>query len=166
MESFEEIYRKYFDDVYRFLRGLTGNESLAEELTQETFFRAMKSIKNYRGESELRVWMCSIARNLYYSHCRKQNRLSPDEIPEDTADENSFTDMIADKSIAFQIHRLLHDMQDPYKEVFTLRIFGELSFKEIAELFGKNDHWACVTFHRAKAMLQTKLKEENSDVKM
>lgn len=166
MESFEEIYRKYFDDVYRFLRGLTGNESLAEELTQETFFRAMKSIKDYRGESELRVWMCSIARNLYYSHCRKQNHLSPDEILEDTADDNSFTDMIADKSIAFQIHRLLHDMQDPYKEVFTLRIFGELSFKEIAELFGKNDHWACVTFHRAKTMLQNRLKEENSDVKM
>ena len=158
MESFEEIYRKYFDDVYRFLRGLTGNESLAEELTQETFFRAMKSIKNYRGESELRVWMCSIARNLYYSHCRKQNRLSPDEIPNDIADDNSFTDMIADKSIAFQIHRLLHDMQDPYKEVFTLRIFGELSFKEIGVLFGKTESWARVTYHRARMKIKEGVK--------
>ena len=157
MESFEEIYRKYFDDVYRFLRGLTGNESLAEELTQETFFRAMKSIKDYRGESELRVWMCSIARNLYYSHCRKQNRLSPDEIPNDIADDNSFTDMIADQSIAFQIHRLLHDMQDPYKEVFTLRIFGELSFQKIGQIFGKTENWARVTYHRARLKIQERM---------
>ena len=81
MEEIEAAYRAHFDDVYRFLRGLTGSESLAEELTQETFFSAMKHISDYRGESELRVWLCSIARNLYYTYLRKQNHLSGDEIP-------------------------------------------------------------------------------------
>ena len=164
MEEIEAAYRAHFDDVYRFLRGLTGSESLAEELTQETFFSAMKHIGDYRGESELRVWLCSIARNLYYSHLRRQKHLSGDEIPENLcADETDFSEMIADKALAMQIHRVLHDLQEPYKEVFSLRIFGELSFREIGTLFGKNDHWACVTFHRAKKMIQTKMKGAEPD---
>ena len=164
MEEIEAAYRAHFDDVYRFLRGLTGRESLAEELTQETFFSAMKHISDYRGESELRVWLCSIARNLYYTYLRKQKHLSGDEIPENLiADETDFSEMIADKSLAMQIHRVLHELQEPYKEVFSLRIFGELSFREIGSLFGKNDHWACVTFHRAKKLIQTKMKGADPD---
>ncbi len=162
MEDFEAVYRAYFEDVFRFLRGLTANESLAEELTQETFFRAMRKIRQYRGESELRVWLCSIARNLYYTHCRKEKHLTGDEIPEDfVAEHDDLTDLIADKALALRIHKLLHTMKEPYKEVFSLRIFGELSFGEIGELFEKNAHWACVTFHRAKTMLQDQMKEES-----
>ena len=164
MEEIEAAYRAHFDDVYRFLRGLTGSESLAEELTQETFFSAMKHISDYRGESELRVWLCSIGRNLYYSYVRKQKHLSADEIPADvSAEEADLTELIADKELAMQIHRILHALHDPYKEVFSLRIFGELSFREIGSLFGKNEHWACVTFHRAKKMIQMKMKGADQD---
>ena len=167
MENFDAAYREYVDDVYRFLRGLTGSESLSEELTQETFFKAFQSIDTYRGESELRVWLCSIARNLYYNHLRKEKHLAPDT-PLDMIEDDGpdFTDLIADKETAMQIHRVLHDLRDPYKEVFSLRVFGELSFREIGSLFEKNGHWACVVFHRAKAMIQEKMKEADSHAGM
>ena len=160
MEDFEAVFRAYYDDVFRFLRGLTASENLAEELTQETFFRAFRSIEQYRGESELRVWLCSIARNLYYSHCRKEKHLTGDEVPRDyAADGADLTDLIADKELAFQLHKVLHTMREPYKEVFSLRVFGELSFSEIGALFDKSGHWACVTFHRAKSMIHDQIKE-------
>ena len=162
MEEIEAAYRAHFDDVYRFLRGLTGSESLAEELTQETFFSAMKHISDYRGESELRVWLCSIGRNLYYSHCRKQKHMTGSDIPEDLAAEDAdLSELIADKELAFRLHKVLHTIREPYKEVFSLRIFGELSFREIGSLFDKSEHWACVTFHRAKAMIYEQIKEES-----
>ncbi len=161
MENFESLYRSYYEDVFRFLRGLSGDEKLAEELTQETFFRAMKSHDTYQGKSDIRVWLCAIAKNLYYTCRQKQNRFtaaeSSDELP---SEEPQFTDLIADKEQALQIHKFLHDLHEPYKEIFMLRIFGELSFREIGEVFGKSEHWACVTFHRAKAMMQKKVKEE------
>lgn len=161
MDDYEAIYRAYFDDVFRFLRGLTANESLAEELTQETFFQAMRKIGQYRGESELRVWLCSIARNLYYTHCRREKHMTGEEPPEEqSAPTPDLSDLIADKALAFRIHQVLHHMREPYKEVFSLRIFGELSFREIGALFDKTEHWACVTFHRAKAMIQEQMKEE------
>ena len=162
MEDFDAVFRAYYDDVFRFLRGLTASETLAEELTQETFFRAFRSIDDYRGESELRVWLCSIARNLYYSHLRKEKHLTGNEIPEDyIADSADLTELIADKEIALQLHRVLHSIREPYKEVFSLRVFGELSFCEIGDLFDKNEHWACVTFHRAKTMINKQIKEES-----
>ena len=162
MEDFDAVFRAYYDDVFRFLRGLTASETLAEELTQETFFRAFRSIDDYRGESELRVWLCSIARNLYYSHLRKEKHLTGNEIPEDyIADSADLTELIADKEIALRLHRVLHSIREPYKEVFSLRVFGELSFSEIGDLFDKNEHWACVTFHRAKAMINKQIKEES-----
>ncbi len=161
MKKFEPVYQQYYEDVFRFLRGLSADEHLAEELTQETFFRALRSIDSYQGKSELRVWLCAIAKNLYYSHCKKQKRFAPPP-DEDAADPASLklTDMIADKDMALRIHKALHDLREPYKEIFTLRVFGELSFREIGEIFGKTEHWACVSYHRAKAMLQKQMKEE------
>ncbi len=155
MDDFDKIYRSCYEDVFRFLRGLSGNENLAEDLTQETFYKAMRSIDTFKGGSELRVWLCSIAKNLYYDYCKKQKRTVPMEEMEDMSDDSQhFSDMLADREQALQIHKLLHDLREPYKEVFTLRVFGELSFREIGEVFGKSEHWACVTFHRARAMLQ------------
>ncbi len=160
--DFDAMFREYYDDVFRFLRGLSASEHLAEELTQETFYRAFRSIDSYRGESELRVWLCSIARNHYYSHCHKQKHLTGEDVPEDyIADSADLTELIADRELALRLHRVLHTIREPYKEVFSLRVFGELSFREIGDLFGKNEHWACVTFHRAKTMIQNEIKEES-----
>ncbi len=158
MNDFEKIYRSCYEDVFRFLRGLSGNETLAEELAQETFCKAMKSIDTYRGGSELRVWLCSIAKNLYYDHCKKQKRIvSMEEMDDVPDDQPHFSDLLADRTQALQIHKLLHALKEPHKEVFTLRMFGELSFREIGEVFGKSEHWACVTFHRARTMLQKQM---------
>ena len=162
MKDFDAVFRAYYDDVFRFLRGLSASEPLAEELTQETFFRAFRSIGDYRGESELRVWLCSIARNLYYSHCRKEKQLTGEDVHEDyVADGADLSELIADKELALRLHRVLHGIREPYKEVFSLRVFGELSFREIGDLFDKSEHWACVTFHRAKAMIHEQIKEES-----
>lgn len=160
MDQPDISFEKYYTDVLRFLRGLSRDEYLAEELTQETFYRAVKSIHTFRGDSSLQVWLCSIAKNLYYTHQKKSSRLTTEEEIENyEAEEKQFVQMIADKEMALQIHRILHELKEPYKEIFSLRIFGELSFKEIGELFQKPEHWACVTYHRAKAMIRQELEK-------
>lgn len=161
MKDSEKLYEGYYEDVFRFLRGLSADEGLAEELTQETFYRALKSIDTFQGDSDLRVWLCSIGKNLYYTHYKKQKRVTPVEDFETyETEEKLFTEIISDKELALQVHKVLHDLREPYKEIFSLRIFGELSFREIGALFGKSEHWACVTYHRAKAMIQDGMKEE------
>lgn len=160
MSTPEISLEQYYDAVFRFLRGISADERLAEELTQETFYRALKFKETYQGSSDVRVWLCSIAKNLYYSHLRKEQRLTPsDSLDTYEAEEKHFTELIADKETALAIHRILHDLRDPYKEIFSLRIFGELSFQEIGTLFDKSAHWACVTYHRAKEMIRAGMKE-------
>ncbi len=161
MEDFEALYRSCYEDVFRFLRGLSADEYVAEELTQETFFRAMKSLDTFEGKSDIRVWLCAIAKNRFYSWAKKQSRYADAELSDEMpSEETHFTQLLADKEQALQLHQFLHDLHEPYKEIFMLRIFGELSFRDIGRIFGKTEHWACVTFHRAKAMLQKKVKEE------
>ena len=159
MDKSDISFEEYYKDVLRFLRGLSRDECLAEELTQETICRAIKSIDTFKGDSDLRVWLCSIAKNLYLSHCKRQKRIVQGEAYENLeAEEKLFTQMIEDKETALQVHKILHELREPYKEVFSLRVFGELSFREIGELFQKSEHWACVTYHRAKSMIREKLR--------
>ncbi len=160
MGDFEQFYEQYFNDVYRYLRGLTANESLAEELTQEAFYKSLRSIDHFKGDCDIRVWLCQIAKNCYFSYLKKHKRITTEEELENIKDVGeNFEQILANKEMAFQIHKLIHEMQDPYKEVFSLRVFGELSFKQIAALFGKTEHWACVTYHRAKSKIQDGLEE-------
>lgn len=160
MDKSDIAFEKYYEDVLRFLRGLSRDEYLAEELTQETIYRAMKSIHTFKGDCDLRVWMCSIAKNLFYTHCKKEKRTVQEEDYEEyEVQEKLFIQTLEDKETAFRLHRVLHDLREPYKEVFSLRVFGELSFKEIGALFQKSEHWACVTYHRARGMIQGRLKE-------
>lgn len=160
MKDIETLYQQYYEDVFRFLRGLSADETLAEELTQETFFRAFKSIHQFKGKSDIRVWLCSIAKNLYFTYLKKRRRYSEDEVSEYEEEERNFMELMADKELAIQIHKILHSLKEPYKEIFSLRVFGELSFKEIGLIFEKSEHWACVTYHRAKAMLQKEMEEK------
>ena len=155
MKQFEEIYKTYFEDVYKYLRGLTANEYLSQELTSDTFYKAMKSIKDFRGDCDVRVWLCQIAKNTYFSYIKKQNKEVALEDNEDIPiQKDDIEHLLVDKDLALKIHQKLHDLKEPYKEVFTLRVFGELSFKNIAMIFGKSEHWACVTYHRAKEMIK------------
>lgn len=161
MEGFEEIYRTYFGDVYRYvLRLCGGDSSLAEEITSETFLRALRAIDRFRGDCQLRIWLCQIAKNCFRSRIARPSSLSLDSGLSDTlASPEQIEEDFLDRSDAIAIHRALHALPEPYKEVFSLRIFGELSFRQIGQLFGKTDNWACVTYHRAKRKIMEQMEE-------
>ncbi len=160
MKCFEEIYKEYFRVVFYFLLSLCNNKNIAEELTQETFYKAMKSLKNFRNECDIRTWLCQIAKNQYFTYCRKKKtEINIDDVKESIECDIHFEDKLTDQNTVDKIHKILHNLPEPYKEVFYLRIFGELSFKKIGSIFSKSENWACVTYHRAKAMLQKELEE-------
>ena len=158
LTNFEEVYAVYFDDVYRYLLSLSGSESVAEELTSETFFRAMDALNRFRGECSVRVWLCQIAKNLYYSQLRREKRLAP--LEGCRIAEESHEEALEDHSEAVRIQELLHALREPYKEVFMWRVYGEKSFRDIGALFGKTENWACVTYHRAKRMIREGLEDD------
>lgn len=160
--EFEQIYSTYFKSVYLYVMQLSGNEHIAEEITSETFFKAINSVDRFRGDCDMRVWLCQIAKNTYFSYLKKNRKeLSIDESDlRNVADPDAHVDtQISEQEEARLIQKILHDMSDPYKEVFMWRVFGELSFKEIGELYEKTDNWACVTYHRARKMIQSRLEE-------
>ncbi len=156
MDNFEEVYNRYMKDVYRYILALSRSHDIAEEITQETFFKALKSIDKFNGECKLSVWLCQIAKNTYYSYCAKENRRS-EHMHEDIT--FCVEDEVVDSDTAFELHKKLHALPEPYKEVFSLRVFGELSFAKIAELFGKTESWARVTYYRAKLKMEDKQDE-------
>lgn len=161
MNTIEELYNTYFHDVYLYMMSLSRSEEISEEITQETFFRAMKSLDKFEGKSSIKTWLCQIARNLFINHIKKQKRFSDDELPADIPDVKAdFVEKISDNSEAVSIHKILHNLEEPYKEVFSLRVFSELSFKQIADIFGKTESWARVTFHRGKLKISEKLEEK------
>ena len=159
MTDFESIYHQYFREVYLFVLKLSGNEKVAEEITQETFFKALKGIDSFQGHCKVNVWLCQIAKNTYFTYLQKQKHYVTDEM-EEPVGEDLVDTLISKKEESFRIHKVLHTLDEPYKEVFTLRIFGELSFKQISELFGRTESWARVTFYRGKQKLQEKLGED------
>ena len=156
-EEFSQLYSAYFMKVYCFVLNLSRNQDLAEELTQKTFFKAMTAAGKHRGEASEFTWLCAIAKNLFIDECRRQKPLAardPDG-PADTDIEKAFVN----QDTAFEIHCVLHDMEEPYKEVFQLRVFGELSFQKIGMIFGKTETWARVTHHRARLKIQERMEE-------
>lgn len=160
MSDFETIYQQYGKIVYCFLLSLSHDEALSEELTQETMFRAIMNIKSFRGDSKMSVWLCQIAKNLYFEWLKKSKRTVP--IDENIIQHNSGRDIVeelADKDIADKILQHLHELDNPYKEVFMLHALGDVPLTRISKLFGRTDSWARVTYYRAKAMITSKLEE-------
>ena len=160
MTDFEEIYRLYFKDVYLYMRRLSGDEDIAEEITAETFFKALKSLDNFRGDCDVRVWLCQIAKNSYYTYLNKNKKSkSIEDYFCEIADESSFVDEIAKRDEAKLIQKILHRVDEPYKEVFMWRVYADMSFKEIGQIFSKSENWACVTYHRARKIIKERLEE-------
>lgn len=158
MPDFGQIYSEHFSDVYKYVLSLSRDEAIAEEVTQETFFKAMQHINQFNGSCKLYVWLCQIAKNTYFTFCKKQKRSIALDMNPEQPDTTNHLDMdYSDKETARRLHVLLHDLNEPYKEVFTLRVFGELPFSQIGELFGKTDSWARLIFYRAKKQLQEAL---------
>jgi len=156
-QPFEAIYQSYFDPVYRYALSLSGDAHAAEEITQETFFKAMASLNGFRGESSMKSWLCAIAKNLWISSQRKK-KAQPMEEAERLEDPGPGPEeAVIRRDESLRVHRLLHRLEEPYREVFTLRTLGQLGFRDIGELFGKSENWACVVYHRARARLREEM---------
>lgn len=170
-DNFKDIYESYARKVYRYLLSLVGDVQTAEELTQETFYKALIHINSFKGDSSLFTWLCRIGRNLWYNQLRSQKHLSRNADVLDVLDSldtlgsqspvsENFLNRLFDREQAILVHKVLHTLSEPYKEVFSLKVFGELKYKEIAEIFGKTESWAKVTYYRAKEQIVKKLREE------
>lgn len=154
MEDLDAVYREHAQTVYKFLLSQCHDAHLAEELTQETFYQAVKSIGKFNGSCKISVWLCQIAKHLWYQHLRKSRREVPAEeavfdSPIPSAEEDSFQQMEH-----LCLLRQIHALPDPAREVVYLRAFGGLSFREIGDVLGRSETWARVTFYRSKERLR------------
>ncbi len=157
-KDFESIYKEYYTSVYRYLLSLTKDTAEAEELTQETFFKALKNIEKYDPAQKMLTWLCTIGKNAFFSQQRKAGRET--ELSDSLADDdNGILDRIIDSETSMEILQILHTLPEPYKEVFTLRVLGNLSFQKIGAVFGKTESWARVTFFRSKTKIQEYLEK-------
>ena len=157
--SAEKLYEAYYMRVFSYSMTLTGDRGEAEEITQETMFRAISNRNSFRGESDEVTWLCAIAKNYFLDEKKRRSRHT--DFPEEMAGDGSGLEQtVTDRDSSFRIHVALHALEEPYREVFELRVFGELSFREIGKIFGKTENWARVTYHRSKLKLRERMEQE------
>ena len=156
MQDIEKIYEEYFEIVNKYLFCLSHNNDISEELTQETFYKAVKKINTYKGECKMAVWLCQIAKNLWYDECRKNKKVINTE--EKYLLNVQALDTVEEQVIAndekISLYKKMQTLDDKTREVMYLRITGELSFKEIGIILNKTENWARVTFYRGKNQLK------------
>ena len=150
MLDFEMVFQENNQFVFRFLMKLCGDVSLAEELTQETFFRAYMNLSALRNEDKVAAWLCQIAKNTYFAWFNEQKRKQPISQPTPADSTPDIAELFEEKELAGRAFSVLHALEEPYKEVFMLSVFGGLSLKDISAMFGKSESWARVTYYRAK----------------
>lgn len=156
MQNIEEICDKYYQVVYKYLFCLTRDAEISKDLTQETFYKAVKKIHTYKGQAKISVWLCEIAKNLWYDELKKnKKKIKQEEMTEIASDENIEGNYINKEEI-LEVHNRINKLDENTKRVMFLRINGDLSFKEIGEILGKTETWARITFYRGKQ----KIKEE------
>ena len=164
MQNIEEIYKEYSTSVYKYLFCLTQNKEISEDLTQETFASAVKDIKKFRGECKLSVWLCHIAKHLWYKELKKKNKninVSFEEINENALYDEMLEENLCAKEEKLKLFKDMQKLDEKSREVMYLRMVGNLSYEEIGEILGKTSNWSRVTFYRAKQ----KIREENNNEK-
>ncbi len=164
MQNIEEIYQEYSITVYKYLFCLTQNRDISEELTQETFAIAVEDIKKFRGECKLSVWLCQIAKHLWYKELKKSKKnvnVSFEEVNDNILYDESLEEIIYEKEEKLKLFKDMQKLDEKSREVMYLRMIGNLSYEEIGEILGKTANWSRVTFYRAKQ----KIREENKDEK-
>lgn len=159
MDEFKQLYEKYKNDIYKYLFYLSGDNFIAEELTQETFVAAYQSIHRFKGDSKVSTWLFQIAKYTFYNYLRNKKKdkkifevsiLKHSEIIQDSPEETFL--------VKYEIEIVLdalRKLEQPQQHIVILRIFNELSFKAIGEIFDQSDVWARVNFYRAKNKLLT-----------
>lgn len=159
MDRFESIYDKYYRKVYLFLLKLSGNQSLAEELTQETLYKAFLHINQYEGRSSIYTWLCKIAKNSWLEEMNKRKQLVGLEETGETDSGVNMEEDILERQMCDLMRREIRFLPEPYVSVCMLRIYAELSYAAIAAEFGKSESWAKVTYFRGKAMLTERMEK-------
>lgn len=161
----EELYKEYSNLVYNYLKSLCGDKEIAEELTQETFYKAIKGINKFKGECKISTWLCQIAKNVWRDYFKKKNKIK--EISYDDENyidvlliEESSNENIDDREELINLYKQIHKLDEKTREVFYLRMKGELSFKEIGEILDKSEEWARLTFYRGKIKLKEEFKDD------
>ena len=156
MQDIEKIYKEYFETVNKYLFCLTHNNDISEELTQETFYKAVKKIDTYKGDCKMSVWLCQIAKHLWYDQCRKNKKfVDTKEINLiDIQDVNTLEEQVISDDEKISLYKKLQTLDEKTREVVYLRITGELSFKEIGIILNKTENWARITFYRGKNQLK------------
>lgn len=160
MPDFEAVFRENQEFVFRYLMKLCGDRSLAEELTQETFYRAYINFAGLRDLHKASAWLCQIGKNTYFAWLREQKKQEPLEQEQLSDGSPDLAEFFAQKELSAKAYAHLHRLQEPYKEVFLLFVFGGLSHKQISALFGKSESWARVTFYRAKEKIMEGMKKD------
>lgn len=153
----EDVYSEYRDMVQKYLFRLCRNAALAQELTQETFYQALRQWHKFEGKSNIGTWLCGIAKRLYWTTLRKVEPLPLQDT--DPSPQPDFVESLIRRDQAMTAHHILHALSEPYREVFTLRTFCDMSHAQIGELFHKSESWARVTYYRARQMLLLAMKE-------
>ena len=153
MEDMSRLYQQHAQTVYKFLLAQCRDAHLAEELTQETFYQAIRSVDRFNGSCKVSVWLCQIAKHLWYQHLRKHRREAAEGPPE-TVLPPAEEETLAQEG-QLELLRKIHALSPDAREVVYLRSFGGLSFREIGDVCGRTETWARVTFYRSKELLRT-----------
>ena len=154
--TFEQIYRAYFTQVYRYILRLSGDEQTAQDVTAETFFKALTRLDSCRSASGMGTWLCAIAKNTYFSQLRRERRM----IPTDPLPDAAVPDGLQQRLEAAQAREAVDGLPPDMRDVFLMRVDGGMAFRDIGRLLGRSENWACVTYHRARERLQRELEGE------
>ncbi len=161
MLKMDSIYQEYAEFVYKYLLSLCHDENTAEDLLQETFYQAVRSSHKYNGSCKVSTWLCQIGKHLWYQELDRRSKKGTSPLDERIqASGPSLEDQFCQKDNLINIFRHVHILDEISKEVFFLRITGDLSFREIGEIFSKNENWARVTFYRAKQKIMKGLNQD------
>lgn len=158
MTDFEKLFNENRAFIFKYLMKMTRDISLSEELTQETFFRAYMNYASVRNKEKTSVWLCQIAKNTYFAWYNEQKKKDSLEDFELVSDDQNIEETFVQKELSQKALHCLHELEEPYKEVFMLSVFGGFSLKDISTVFGKSESWARVTFYRAKQKLLERMR--------
>lgn len=156
----DEIYSKHFRTVYKYLVYLTHDTELAEDLTQETFCKAIKNINSFRGDCKISVWLCEIAKNLWLNELKRTEKISSEDIQDNIDSLYNVEDEFINRQDMILFYKKLQEIKEPIKDILYLKLFSNLTFKEIGEIKGKSEVWARVNFYRGKQKVKELMENE------
>ncbi len=163
MSEIEKLYELYFMDIFLYVMTLTKDENLSQDIVSETFLKAIKGIDSFNGTCDVRVWLCQIAKNCYFSYLKKNKRYTQINNFKEESYTQDIVKKVTDEIKVKKINKIIEVMKDPHKKVFVMRFNSDLSFKKIGELFNKSENWACVTYHRAVNKIAMEMEKDNEN---